>query len=402
MTRSRPTFSILAAGAGLALILLFTTVDPWLDKAGILAGGLDAHIYRDGALKALHGDPLYTEPTLYGLLYTYTPFSAIAFIPIAVVPWGYVTYTWLLLNLAALYGCVLSSWRLLGYRLTGRLAAVSALLAMTCLFLEPVRTTLFYGQINLMLMLVVLWSFARPESSRTRGVGVGVAAGIKLVPGYFIIQFFALRQWRSAGIAAATFAGTAMLAGIALPGDSRQYWLRTFFESDRIAPDDNPANQSIRGTIAHLSHGAAPVWWWLAIAGVVAVASLILTSALYRRGEQLLAVTIAGLTACAVSPFSWGHHWVWFVPLFVYLVHRAQSRARWWIVAVVLFGVLGAWSYRWNEDYVSIGLFLYPQWWTIAPLLLNIYVIVYMIVLVFALRKTLPPSIFHRIQRRGD
>ncbi|MFC9999071.1 glycosyltransferase 87 family protein [Nocardia sp. NPDC127526] len=400
VARSRWTLVLLAAGAGLALILLFTTVDPWMDKAGILAGGLDAHIYRDGALKALNGDPLYTEPTLYGLLYTYTPFSAIAFTPIAAVPWAYVTYTWMLLNLGALYGCVLLSWQLLGYRLTGRLAGVGALLAMTCLFLEPVRTTLFYGQINLMLMLLVLWGFSRPEGSRLRGVGVGLAAGIKLVPGYFILQFLALRQWLSACIATATFAATVALAWIVLPGDSRQYWLKTFFESDRIAPDDIPANQSIRGAIAHLAHGEASTWLWLAIAGTVTVVSLALTSALYRRGERLLAVTVAGLTACAVSPFSWGHHWVWFVPLFVYLVHRAQTRPYWWIAAAVLFGSIGAWAYTWNTEYVSIGLFLYPQWWTIAPVLLNIYVIVYAIVLAFALRKSLPPGIFQRIQRR--
>src|SRR5437899_838563 len=88
--RRGPAVFVLTVSAVTALILVFTTVDPWLDKAGILAGGLDVHVYRDGAWKILHDRPLYTEPSIYGLLYTYTPFSTLAFVPIAVLRWGYV------------------------------------------------------------------------------------------------------------------------------------------------------------------------------------------------------------------------------------------------------------------------------------------------------------------------
>lgn len=379
--RRGPTLFILAASAVLAVILLFTTVDPWLERAGILDGGLDVHVYRDGAWRILHGLPLYTEPTIAGLLYTYTPFSTIAFIPITRIPWLYVADTWLVLNLIAMFGCVLISWRILGYRINARLAVVSALLALTCAFIEPVRTTLFYGQINLMLMLLVLWDFSRPDRSKLRGLGVGVAAGIKLVPGYFVVQFLALRQWRSACTAVAVFIASIVLAWIVLPADSRQYWTSTFFQSNRIADDMHPSNQSIRGAIAHLTHHPAPVWLWLLIAGSVALASLAVTIGLYRRGEQLLAVTLAGLTACAVSPFSWDHHWVWFVPLFVYLLHRAQSQPWWWLASAALFVSIGAWTWEYSPDYVVVGLFLFPPWWPVAQVLINSFVIVYAAVL---------------------
>ncbi len=381
---TKPTYFVLATTAVLALFLLFATVDPWLDKSGILVGGLDVHVYRDGAWRILHDRPLYTEPTFYGLLYTYTPFSALAFLPIERVPWGAVTDTWFGVNIAVLLACVLLSWRVLGYRLDRRLVLVSVLLTASCLFLEPVRTTLYYGQINLVLMLLVLWDWSRAEGTRGRGVGVGIAAGIKLVPSYFVVQFVVLRQWRSAATALGVFLTTVGVSWVLLPADSRQYWTSTFFKAGRIADDTHPANQSLRGTMAHLLGRPAPMWLWVLAACAVAAVSLLLTAALYRRGERLPAVILAGLTACVVSPYSWGHHWVWFVPLLVYLVHRAQYRWQWWFVAAALYLSSCAWAYHWSPTWVSIGVFLLPPSWPIAPILTNIYVLGYGVLLVGA------------------
>ena len=365
----------------LSALLLLTTVDPRLDGAGILAGGADLHVYRDGAFRVTHGYPLYTETVLFGLLYTYTPFSTLAFIPIELIPWGAVNHVWMALNLTALLGCVLLSWKMLGYRATPRLVTLSVLLTGACTFLEPVRTTLFYGQINVILMLLVLWDFSRDDRSRLRGVGVGLAAGIKLTPLYFVAVFLALRQWRAAATAGAVFAATIVGAWLVLPVDSRQYWTSTFFQSTRIADDTHPSNQSIRGVIAHITGAPTPVWLWILLAAAVATLGLWLTARLSAAGEHLLAVTLSGLTAAAVSPFSWSHHWVWFVPLAVYLVHRALTQPRWWIAAGALYVVAGAWPYHWDDTNVVIGLFLYPPAWPVTKILVNIHVVVFASVL---------------------
>ncbi|MEC3915753.1 glycosyltransferase 87 family protein [Nocardia sp. CDC160] len=372
---------MLVFGAALSLVLIFLTVDPWLDQVGFLAGGFDVHVYRDGAWKIYNDHPLYTETTHRDLSYTYTPFSTLIFLPLLGIPFEAVTNTWLAVNICVLYVCVLLCWRVLGHRLTWRLAGMSALLTATCMFLEPVRTTLYYGQINLVLMALILWDFSRPERGRLRGIGVGLASGIKLVPLYFVAQFLVLRQWRAALVAASTFVLTIVIAWIALPDDSKQYWTKTFFQSDRIAPDTQPANQSIRGTIAHLTGHQVPQWLWLLLAVPVAVGGLLLAAALYNRGERLLTVTVAGLTSCAVSPFSWNHHWVWFLPLFIYLVQRAETSPRWWSAVGFLYLATGAWSYHWNDTWVVVGWFLFPPSWPISQILLNCYVIVYAIII---------------------
>ncbi|MFD6401621.1 glycosyltransferase 87 family protein [Nocardia sp. NPDC060249] len=396
LPRTTLTLLLLLGTAAFGVTLLFTTMDPWMDSGGILVGGLDVHIYRDGGWRLVHERALYIEPTHYGLLYTYTPFSAVVFLPLLLVPWAHVTTTWMVLNLLVLFGVVLQSFRMLGYRATPGLAAVSAALTLACTFAEPVRTTLYYGQINLVLMLVVLWDFSRAEHSRLRGIGVGIAAGIKLTPLYFIAQYLAQRQWRAAATGALTFLASIGLTALILPSDSYQYWTSTFFHSGRIAPDVHPANQSLRGAIAHLTHGPAPVWLWLLIAVPIALVALWLAAVLVRRGEPLLSVTLGGLTACAVSPYSWGHHWVWFVPLLVFLIHRAQTRASWWFAAAALYLSIAAWTYTYTPTWVSVGTFLLPPWWPLPQVLMNIYVIIYVITLAgIALRiraRKLPPA----------
>ncbi|MGW6376791.1 glycosyltransferase 87 family protein [Rhodococcus sp. NPDC055112] len=323
---------------------------------------------------------------IFGLLYTYTPFSTIVFIPIWEIPGGYVNNVWMAFNLGVLVACILLCWKMLGYRPTPRLGAASAALALTCTFLEPVRTTLFYGQINLVLMLLVLWDFSRDNHGRLRGLGVGLAAGIKLTPVYFIALFAVYRQWRAAATASMVFVASIALTWLVLPVDSRQYWTSTFFQSTRIADDRHPSNQSIRGAIAHLTGQPAPMWLWIAVAGIVAVVGLTIAVRLYRIDEVLLSVTLSGLTASAVSPFSWSHHWVWFVPLLIYLVHRALIQPWWWTAAAGLYVAAGAWPYRWDESNVVIGLFLFPPWWPVTKALLaNIYVIAYICVVAGAL-----------------
>lgn len=377
-------FAMLTLGAVAGVVLLFTAVGPRVPGFGILVGGVDLSVYRDGAFRVLEGLPLYTEPVVFGLMYTYTPFSTIVFIPLQLFPAEHILGVWFIANLCALLGVILLSWRMLRYRLTPSLVLASVLIAATAVFLEPVRTTLYYGQVNLFLMLVVLWDFSRREKGLLRGVGIGVVTGIKLTPGYFIVVLLALRQWRSAAVALGAVLGSIVLAWAVLPTDSREYWTNTFFEAGRIGEDRHPSNQSIRGLLGHLLWDQAPTWLWLLLVAAVLAVSLVVTVGLYRRDESLLAVVLSGLTASAISPFSWGHHWVWFVPLLVYLVHLALGRAWWWLAAVALFAATGAWTWTYATGNVAIGLFLFPIWWSWIQVLLNIYLIVFAAVLIGA------------------
>jgi alpha-1,2-mannosyltransferase len=390
---------ILILWAAASVVLLLTTVPPWEPQVGLFAGSDDLDTYRDGARHVMARLPLYAGRLAHEHLYTYPPFSAIAFAPLGLLPHHVDKYIWMAANLTGLTAIVAVCFHMLGHRITRSLLLTSALVAIACAFLEPVRTTLFFGQINLMLMLLLVWDASRGEGSRLKGIGVGVAAGIKLIPLYFVLYYLALRQWRAAATAMATFAATVALGWIVLPDDSREHWTKTLFDTDRIGNDLlHPSVQSLRGTIGRLLSGPpvsaveplpgdpAPTWLWLLAAVCLVVVSMVIAVLLYRGGERLLAVTVAGLTAVVVSPFSWTHHWVWFVPVVVYVIHRAMtSRWWWWLVAGALYGVLGAWTYQFPVDrWPRIGLYLFPDTWVPWDVLVNLYMLVYVAIMIGA------------------
>lgn len=380
----RSGLGILIAWAALSVLLALTTVGPTANW-GLFDGGGDLDVYRRGAWHVLSGLPLYDFPVDKKLFYTYTPFSTVVFAPLELLPAEPDRDFWLALNLVVLTAVVVQSWRLLGYRVDRRLVGVSVLIALGCVFVEPVRTTLFFGQINLILMLLILSDTVGAARSRLAGIGTGLAAGIKLTPLYFVLHFVTLRQWRVAATAAAAFSATVVVGLVLLPRDSLTYWTGTFLRSERIGDRlAHPSNQSLRGMLARIADGEPPVWLWLALAVPIAVISLAVAVWLYRTGERLLSVTVVGLSSAVVSPFSWTHHWVWVVPLIVWLVHRACAAPRWWLAPAALFVILGSWPYWFrNLPDPRIGFYLFPHTHVPEVLLRNAYVWLFAVLLVW-------------------
>ncbi len=382
---SRPALAVLVSWATLSVVLALTTISPTANW-GLFDGGVDLDVYRKGAWHVLSGLPLYEMPVDKWLFYTYTPFSAIVFVPLDMLPVVADRHYWLAVNFAVLVAAIVTSWRLLGYRATWGRTGVSVLMALGCVFLEPVRTGLFFGQINLVLMLLVLSDAAGMQRSRFAGIGTGIAAGIKLTPAYFVLYFLALRQWRVAAVAVGTLASTVALGWLVLPEDSRNYWAGTFVRSERVGDRlAHPSNQSLRGAMARIMGAEPPIWLWLTIAIAIAALSLWIAVRLYRSEERLLSVTLVGLTAAVVSPFSWTHHWVWVVPLFVWLVDRALRSWWWWLIPAALFVALGAWPYWYPRlKDPRIGFYLFPHEHPLEVLQVNMYVSLYVGLLVGA------------------
>lgn len=328
--RGRPTFPahplILVAfvvGAAVALFVQFRVIR--LDEPifGLFQNQIDLEVYRAGAQHLLHGQQLYDLPMLRnGLLYTYTPFSTIVFQPFGWMDGDLAVGVWSALIFATLYWVVLASFRSLGYEVNWSLAVVAAAMVCAATLMEPVRTTIWYGQINVFLMAIVLWDLLRPDGSRLKGIGVGIAAGIKLTPAFFVIYLAITRRWRAVMVMIGTVSVTVVLGFIATPRQSWNYWTDRVVNSDRVGPTDAPSNQSVKGALAAVFDTATPsTALWLICSAVVAVLGMGAAFLAHRAGQELLALCLTGMTTAAVSPFTWGHHWVWFVPLLVFAVH---------------------------------------------------------------------------------
>ena len=205
---------------------------------------------------------------------------------------------------------------------------------------EPVRETLGEGQLNMFIFALVLADVVALRRGRAwAGVGIGLAAALKLTPALFLVFLVLIGRRRAAVVAAGTALGATLLAFAVDPGDSWDYWTSTLWDTSRVGRLVNPWNQSILGLLAHVSDPAQPsrLLWALLAAGV-AVLGLVRAVRVYRRGDDLAAVTLAGLTACLVSPISWVHHLYWVIPAVVLLADVAAGTP-----------VLGTVS-RWSRD----------------------------------------------------
>ncbi len=305
---------------------------------------VDLAVYRSGGLIVRHVAPLY-NPHLaaplydwvgYGKLhlpFTYTPFAAIAFALVSFVPWWLSQQLALAVDIIALLAALWFTLGGLGYR-RDRVRLGATLLGTAAVYwTEPVLRTMYLGQVNLVLMALILWDLTQPDTNASRwwkGFGTGIAAGIKLVPLVFIPYLLLARKFRQAALASAGFAFTVLLGFVILPKDSTKWWFDGLFaQGGRTGFEGWAGNQSLQGIITRLTgsvHAGQHVWIGAAV--VVGLAGVLCAALLDRKGYAMLGLLMAALTGLLVSPISWDHHWVWIAPIAVVTAHYAAAAWR--------------------------------------------------------------------------
>jgi alpha-1,2-mannosyltransferase len=287
---------------------------------------IDLQIYRWGGQLVVHSGNLYGSQFEHTNLYfTYTPMAAAIFAVLSGLGQSALKLLVTAVSVAALIGTLWFAWGKLGYRASaGRLGAALGV-AGVALWLEPVQQTLQFGQINLVLMVIIVADLCSSDSRWHKGIGVGIAAGIKLTPLIFTPYLLLTRRFRAAAVSVATFVATIVGSLVLLPRESHQFWLdRLFLNSSRVGNLDYVGDQSLNGTLSRLAGSAAAARpYWLVCALVVGAAGLVLAAWTSRRGHEMLGILICALTGLLVSPVSWSHHWVWVAPGLVALTDLA-------------------------------------------------------------------------------
>jgi alpha-1,2-mannosyltransferase len=235
------------------------------------------------------------------------------------------------------------------------------------LLLEPVRSTLAYGQINALLMALVTVDCLTRAPQWPRGIGVGIAAAVKLTPGVFLLFFLLRRDLRSAARAGLAFAACTG-AGFALaPRDSFRYWTQIAYQPSRIGGIAYTSNQSILGDLARLGLSApARTWLWLALCLLAAALAVAGMRGALRAGQVTHALLLNATAGLLISPISWSHHWVWAAPaLLTYLATTTPNRRRPPAVAVLAlftFAIAPHWLLYWLLRSEG-GRELHWAWW---------------------------------------
>jgi alpha-1,2-mannosyltransferase len=340
---------------------------------GLLLTWYDLRVYNDAGLITRElPSILYTWELKIGVQFTYTPFAAIVFAGGSLLPLMALRWVMTIGSVAAVPLTVWLTLGGMGRKGAGRLA-VTLVVSALALWTEPVIKALFLGQIEPLLLLLVVWDLTRPDGRKWKGAGIGLAAGIKLVPLIFIPYLLLSGKFRQAAVAAATFAATVLIGFVVLPGPSAAYWLTGYFmRPGRTGGVDSLVNQSLLGSFARqfTSIGQAQAVW-LPVALGVAVIGLVGGALLARADRPVQGWTLVGITAVLVSPISWDHHWVWIIPFLAMLAGVAMTSrlvARiGCIVALLLTTALLAaypWSYSGPQSWVPrrglLGWFVRP------------------------------------------
>ncbi|MBV8788847.1 MAG: mannosyltransferase [Mycobacterium sp.] len=346
--RTRRRASLLQAAPALLIVSIAARLGwTYLSPSG--ANFVDLHVYLGGAAAIDHPGTLYSY--VYGdktpdfpLPFTYPPFAAVVFYPLHLLPFGLVAFGWQLASMAALYVAIRISQRLMGVPAGPHGRRLAMLWTAVTMWIEPLRSTFDYGQVNVLLMVAVLWAVYTTRWWLS-GLLVGVAAGIKLTPAISGLYLVGVRRWAAAAFSAVVFAATVGVSALVVGDQTRFYFFHLLGDAHRVGPIATSFNQSWRGGISRiLGHDAGFDPLVLAAIAATAVLALLAWRALDAsdRLGKLLVVELFGLL---LSPISWTHHWVWLVPLMVWAIHGPWHRlpgARivgWGWLALTIIGV---------------------------------------------------------------
>ncbi len=338
--------ALLAVWVGLSL---FVVHQPF--HVGRKLRYFDLRVYRGAASLILNGGSLYDTKLFGGLHFTYPPIAALVFAPLAVVPLALDEVAVTALNVAALAWLLRRALEIhhasrrpgAQTRLRDRDAwAVVGLATAAALWLEPVTTTLGYGQIDLVIAALILFDIARPDTAKSKGAALGLAAGLKLTPLLFVPYLLLTGRRRAAAVASCVFAGTVAVGFAVLPSDAARYWGAAFLDPSRVGRVADSANQSLEGAIARLTGASSVGLGWLAAVAALAVAGLGCAVLAGRRGDEATGFSLCALTALLISPISWTHHWVLAVPaLFLFALSAYERRSRIMLLAAAAMGAIG-------------------------------------------------------------
>ena len=314
----------------------------WVRKDGI-----DLQVYRAG-ISALFGghNPYDGLFTVHHLAFTYPPFALMALSPLTWAPFAATQVVLWVLSIGALAVAV--------YVICGRggrdlLLQSVGWASLALLIVEPVRTNLDYGQINsLLLCIVVVDLMVVPK--RHRGWLIGLAAAIKLTPLAFLAIPLLERDWKTLTRGIAGALGASGLMWLFWPSVSRTYWTKDVLAVKRVGGVASVGNQSLNGLLHRWpfpSSGQPTLWVVLSIAT--------LTMGLYvawrclQNGRRVAAILSMALVGSLISPISWTHHWVW-VALIPPVLLKVPEQVPSGLIRVMLWLLFG----------VSV---LAPYWW---------------------------------------
>ena len=343
-----------------AVILL-----PWIIAEGKVwpwePSTIDLQVYVYAVRDMLAGGDIYATATPgWKLSFIYPPIAAVLMVPLVVGPYVF----WQLVWTGLLVWAQQSVLKRCGVPRGWQLGLIGAAVVLA---VEPIRTTIGYGQVNTLLMALVFADLL-PIPEPVEGPGerrripqgslIGLAAAIKLTPALFVVFAFAIGKRRVALTALVSFVAFTAVGAVFQWSQTLAFWLGLAGGQTRTAAPIYTGNQSLLGVFHRLGDdtSALTTLVGLAFAAVVALLGTLVAAQWWADGEKAFAVAVVGLCTCLASPLSWTHHYVWILPLgAVVLLRRRLPRwvrvlSGFWVVWVSVCLPLAVLPYGFDRE----------------------------------------------------
>jgi alpha-1,2-mannosyltransferase len=190
---------------------------------------------------------------------------------------------------------------------------------------------------------------------------------VKLTPAVSGLYFLGARRWGAAVFSGVVFVGTVAVSALVVGDQTRYYFTKLLGDAHRVGPIATSFNQSWRGGISRiLGHDAGYGPLVLAGIAITAVLALLAWRAIGGASDRLGAIIVVQLFGLLASPISWTHHWVWLVPLMIWLLHgplRQRLGAQvlgWGWLALTLVGA------PWLLSFAQPTIWVIPRPWYLA------------------------------------
>jgi alpha-1,2-mannosyltransferase len=314
---------------------------------------MDLDVYRSGGAHLLSPALYSSQLHLLGrtLPFLYPPFAAVLFWPFSHISVTATQVIWNVMNVMCLIGVLALS--IAGARRRQPVPAdwrLGLMLSLPAMVLWAVRSDFALGQINLLLVMMILADLTcdlRVRGHRLpRGVLVGVAAAIKLTPLVFIPYLVVSRQRREALHSALAFLGCTAAMFVVAPHNSWLFWTKEADNTRRLADPYLWGDEAIHGAVMRLGFAPSSRVVML-LSALVLVAGVVLAAAAFRRSSAFLGLIVCAVTGLIISPISWSHHYVWILPVLAWLM-LASDRPKfghWWALgAFVLYVQIPLWA----------------------------------------------------------
>ncbi|UWZ46392.1 DUF2029 domain-containing protein [Dactylosporangium matsuzakiense] len=324
--RLRPGFR-----KALIVVGVWAVVWAFLIAAAARNGFFDLKVYY-GAMDywVNRGGDIYdylTPGTPYG--FTYPPFAAALMSPMSLISWNValvISVTMNVLAMMAILTMLLDPiFKRQGWSYWYAMGIAMALAAA----FEPVRETVNFGQVNILLVFLIVADVMLlvKGGHKLGGIGIGLATAIKLTPGVFIVYLVITRRWRAAAVSAATATAATWAAATFAPDASRVFWTDAVWNTDRVGSPTFVSNQALTGLVGRIFNPEPMKPLWLLLVLITLAVWYWRARRAVKHRDEVAGLALTGLVGCMVSPITWIHHLVWTVPAIIILFDYATDRS---------------------------------------------------------------------------